>query len=77
MESYEIGVTVAEKRALDAILEVKAAIVDLYGGRNPYNFVEEGIPAIHILQQFVRQHWAHRINPELWSDWTKDEPSRT
>lgn len=77
MENNTIALTAAEQRVLDATLEVKAAIKDLYSGRNPYNFVEEGIPAIHVLQQFARQHWAHRINPEAWSDWTEDEPPRT
>jgi hypothetical protein len=59
-----------EERASEAILEVMQAIRDLYGGKNPCNFENEVIPAIHTLQQFVQQHWAHRIYPEEWSDWT-------
>jgi hypothetical protein len=68
----DLKLTDAEQRVMDTTLEVMGAIRDLYGGHNPCNFVEEGIPAIHILQQFARQHWAHRIAPKSWSNWTED-----
>lgn len=55
---------------MDAIAEVMSAIRAMYGGSYPCNWNNEGIPAVHVLQQFVRQHWAHRIHPELWNDWT-------
>lgn len=61
--------TLEEKRVMDATIECMDAIRDLYGG-SPCNFQNEAIPAIHTLQQFARQHWAHRIDPEIWSDWT-------
>lgn len=77
MKNNTIALNAAEQRVMDATFEVMAAIRDLYDGHNPCNFVEEGISAIHVLQQFARQHWAHRINPEAWSDWTEDESPRT
>lgn len=61
-------VQAAEQRAMDAISESMAAIMDLFDG-TPHNWENEGIPAIHILQGFVLAHWAHRVNPEYWSDW--------
>jgi hypothetical protein len=68
---WDTSLTPEEKRVLDATIEVMDAIRDLYGG-NPANFINEAIPAIHTLQQFARQHWAHRINPVVWGDWTDD-----
>jgi len=70
-----IDLTPEEQRVMDATQEVMTAIRALYGGRNPHNFVNEGIPAIHVLQNFARQHYVHRVNPEHWSDWTDDEES--
>jgi len=65
----DVSLTPEEQRVMDACREVMDSIADLYGDQ-PCNFVNEGVPAIHVLQQFARQHWAHRINPEYWSDWT-------
>lgn len=68
----DTGLTPTEQKAYDAILDAMQAIRDLYGGY-PHNWANEGIPAIHVLQKFVQQHWAHRVAPELWSDWTDSE----
>lgn len=67
--------TPKEQRVIDAIDEVMNAIRDLYDG-NPHNFVNEAVPAIHVLQKFALMHWANRLNP-YWSDWVDHEPSRT
>jgi hypothetical protein len=65
-----LELTKEEQEAADAILNVMEKIRALYGDENPHNFVNEAIPAIHTLQMFVQQHWAHRVLPEYWSDWT-------
>lgn len=61
-----------ERLANEAIIRVQLTIRRLYGGI-PYNWDEEGLPAIHVLQQFVKQHYLYRMNPELWSDWSPDD----
>lgn len=66
----------AEQRVIDAVSDVMTAIRDLYDGE-PHNWNEEAIPAVHVLQQFAQQHWAHRIAPDSWGDWTNHESSRT
>jgi hypothetical protein len=70
VSSDSIELTAPEQRVLNATLECMDAIRALYGGKNPCNFENEAIPAIHVLQQFARQHWAYRVNPEAWGDWT-------
>ncbi len=68
MKASSVDLTPAEQRVVDATIEVMNAITDLYGGI-PHNYSNEAIPAIHVLQQFARQHWAHQVNPNAWSDW--------
>lgn len=58
-----------EQRAADAIQEVMLALKDMDPDREPWNFTNEAIPAIHTLQMFVLMHWAHRIHPDYWADW--------
>ncbi len=65
------ALTPEEQRAIDAINDAMEAICALYGG-TPHNFSNEGVPAIHVLQGFVKQHYCHRMNPDAWSQW-KDE----
>lgn len=60
-----------EQRAYDAILEAYKAMYDLVEDGEKYNFTEEVIPAIHILQHHVMQYWANRVNPNLWANWRK------
>lgn len=71
----DVSLTPEEDRIIDLTCDLMKAIRDLYGGKNPYNFEEEVIPAIHILQNFAKHHWGHRIAPENWSDWTDDTDS--
>ncbi len=73
--STETKLSTDEEIAVEAILDVMRAIENLYGGKMPYNWQNEGIPAVHTLQHFVMQHWAHRVNPEQWADWTMDIPA--
>lgn len=68
----DLELTDAEQRVIDAISEVMEAIRDLYGG-TPHNWDNEVVPAVHVLQQFSQQHWAHRINAGAWGDWTKED----
>jgi hypothetical protein len=69
----DVNLTEPEQRAIDAIVAAMHAVRAL-GHENtvPYNYVEEVVPAIHKLQMFVLMHWAHRINPDVWSDWFPD-----
>lgn len=71
----DIALTPEEERVLDLSCDLMTAIRDLYGSESPYNFEEEVIPAIHVLQNFAKHHWGHRIAPNQWSDWTKDVPT--
>lgn len=68
LDEITLELTSQEQRVLDLTIEIMKSMKDLYG-TFPHNWENEGIPAIHVLQQFVRQHWAHRINPEVWSNW--------
>lgn len=63
-----VDLTPEEQKVLDLTIEIMQATKDLYDGW-PHNWDNEGIPAIHVLQQFVHQHWAHRVNPGVWGDW--------
>lgn len=70
----DVSLNEKEQKAADAILAAMKAVRELTENEgqypcNPYNFTEEAIPAIHKLQMFVLMHWAHRVNPEYWSDW--------
>lgn len=67
-QASSVDLTEQEQKVLDLTIEIMKGVEALYGGY-PHNWENEGIPAIHVLQQFVRQHWAHRVNPEAWSNW--------
>lgn len=63
-----MGLDAAETEAMKAIADTMEAIRYLFND-TPANWVNEGIPAIHVLQGFVKQHYCNRMNP-YWSDWT-------
>jgi hypothetical protein len=66
----DVSLNAKERRANEAILKAMEAVRDLSdSGPSPYNYVEEVVPAIHTMQMFVLMHWAHRINPQEWSNW--------
>lgn len=65
--------TPEESAALDAITNVQLQMRRLFDGL-PWNWEEEALPAIHVLQSFVKQHYCHRLNPDEWSDWSPDSP---
>lgn len=66
-----MGLDAAETEAMKAIADTMEAIRYLFND-TPANWVNEGIPAIHVLQGFVKQHYCNRLNP-YWSDWTDND----
>ncbi len=63
----DLSLDAAETEAMNAIADTMEAIRYLFNGTSA-NWVNEGIPAIHVLQGFVKQHYCNRVNP-YWSDW--------